>query len=84
MANGRWCRQSLGHSEYAFTPNLYKTFNRGYTDYFANGVRKNIASVDTPKALGEYVGKVKEIRRDSFNVAGTAAFANGDGLCFFV
>ena len=82
-SNGRWCRQSLGHSEYAFTPNLYKTFNRGYTDYFANGVRKNIASVDTPKALGEYVGKVKEIRRDSFNVAGTAAFANGDGLCFF-
>ena len=24
----------------------------------------------------------KEMRRDSFNVAGTAAFANGDGLCF--
>ncbi len=28
------------------------------------------------------MGKVKELRRDSFNVAGTAAFANGDGLCF--
>lgn len=82
-SNGRWCRQSLGHSEYTFTPNLRKTFNRGFTDYFATGIRTNIASVDTPKAMGEYVGKVKEIRRDSFNVAGTAAFANGDGLCFF-
>ena len=82
-SNGRWCRQSLGHCEYAFTPNLRKTFNRGFTDYFATGVRTNISSVDTPKALGEFVGKVKEIRRDSFNVAGTAAFANGDGLCFF-
>lgn len=25
---------------------------------------------------------MKELRRDSFNVAGTATFANGDGLCF--
>ena len=33
--------------------------------------------------MGEYVGYVKEIRRGSFNVAGTAMFANGDGLCFF-
>ena len=32
--------------------------------------------------MGEYVGYVKEIRNNSFNVAGTAAFANGDGLCF--
>ena len=32
--------------------------------------------------MGEYVGKVKEIRGNSFNVAGTATFANGDGLCF--
>ena len=82
-ADGRWCRQALGRCDYTFTPNLRKTFNRGFTDYFVSGVRKNIASVDTPKAMGEYVGKVKEIRRDSFNVAGTAAFANGDGLCFF-
>lgn len=32
--------------------------------------------------MGEYVGKVKEIRGNSFNVVGTASFANGDGLCF--
>ena len=47
-----------------------------------NGRQPNIASFDTPKAVGEFVGKVKEIRHDSFNVAGTASFANGDGLCF--
>ena len=82
-SSGRWCRQSLGRCEYTFTPNLRKTFNRGFTNYFATDVRANIASVDTPKAMGEFVGKVKEIRRDSFNVAGTASFANGDGLCFF-
>ena len=75
-------RSSLGHVRYNFTPDLKKTFNRGYTDYFAEGRHPDIFSPDTPKALGEYVGHVKELRRDSFNVAGTATFANGDGLCF--
>ncbi len=79
----RYRRSSLGHCRYTFTPNLQRTFNRGYTTYFANGRRPDIASFDTPKAVGEFVGTVKELRRDSFNVAGTASFANGDGLCFF-
>ena len=89
----RYCRASRGHCTYTFMPNLKKTFNRGYTNYFLHvhrqpdgsieGRRPDIFSPDTPKALGEYVGKVKELRRNSFNVAGTATFANGDGLCFF-
>ena len=84
-----YCRASQGHCTYTFTPNLNKTFNRGFTNYFLHGrqpdrhqVRTDIFSPDTPKAMGEYVGYVKEMRRDSFNVAGTASFANGDGLCF--
>ena len=87
-----YCRASLGRCSYAFTPNLQKTFNRGFTTYFLpcrrsengalSGRQADIFSPDTPKAIGEYVGSVKELRRDSFNVAGTASFANGDGLCF--
>ena len=77
-----YCRASKGRCEYTFTPNLKRTFNRGYTAYFVNGRQPDIASFDTPKAVGEFVGRVKEIRHDSFNVAGTASFANGDGLCF--
>lgn len=77
-----YCRASLGRVTYYFEPDLKKTFNRGYTDYFLHRRQPYIYSPDTPKALGEYVGKVKEIRRGSFNVAGTASFANGDGLCF--
>ena len=78
----QYCRASKGHCTYTFTPNLNRTFNRGYTTYFVNGRQPDIASFDTPKAVGEFVGRVKEIRHDSFNVAGTASFANGDGLCF--
>jgi len=79
----RYCRSSVGECSYTFTPDLRKTFNRGYTTYFLHGRQPGIASFDTPKAVGEYVGTVKELRPDSFNVAGVASFANGDGLCFY-
>lgn len=78
----KYCRASQGHCDYTFTPDLNRTFNRGYTTYFLHGRQPHIASFDTPKAIGEFVGTVKEIRGDSFNVAGVASFANGDGLCF--
>ena len=79
----RYCRASRGRCTYTFRPDLAKTFNRGYTTYFLNGRQPGIASFDTPKAMGEMVGTVKELRGLSFNVAGIASFANGDGLCFF-
>lgn len=78
----RYSRASLGRCSYSFTPNLAKTFNRGFTTYFAEGRQPDISSPDTPKALGEYVGKVKEIREPWFTVAGLSSFSNGDGLCF--
>ncbi|MDD7318207.1 MAG: U32 family peptidase [Prevotella sp.] len=81
-SGGRLARASLGAVEYFFTPNLHKTFNRGFTDYFINGRSADISSPDTPKAIGEYVGKVKEIIGSRIIVAGTSSFANGDGLCY--
>lgn len=84
-SRGMYRRASWGRVEHSFTPDLKKSFNRGYTDYFLHGRHEGIASFFTPKAIGEYVGKVKEIRQGrmpSFNVASTAAFVNGDGLCY--
>ena len=75
-------RASFGKCDTLFEPNLKKSFNRGFTDYFLHGRHSAFASFYTPKAMGEFVGKVKETRGNSFNVAGTATFANGDGLCF--
>ena len=75
-------RASRGHCTYMFSPSLEKTFNRGYTHYFLDGRQTDVASFDTPKAIGEFVGTVKEVRKPWFTVAGTASFANGDGLCF--
>ena len=78
----RYKRASHGSVGYSFKPNLQKTFNRGFTQYFLKGRQPDIFSPDTPKAIGEYVGRVKELRGASLTVAGTAVFANGDGLCF--
>ena len=78
----QYCRSSRGECRYSFIPDLKRTFNRGYTTYFLHGRKPDIASMDTPKAMGAFVGTVKEMRHDSFNVAGVASFANGDGLCF--
>ena len=78
----KYRRSSSGECRYTFTPDLRKTFNRGYTTYFLHGRQPDIVSFDTPKAMGEFVGTVKELRGDSFNVAGISSFANGDGLCF--
>ena len=78
----KYQRASLGHCTYSFRPNLKKTFNRGFTTYFLHGRQPDIYSPDTPKAMGEFVGTVKELRGKYFTVAGTARFANGDGLCY--
>ena len=76
-------RASMGRCSYSFLPDIHKSFNRGFTTYFADGRCANQASFLTPKSIGEYVGKVKEIRGNSFNVSSVTSFANGDGMCFF-
>ena len=75
-------RASNGVVELKFRPDVSKSFNRGFTSYFLYGRNDRIFSFDTPKAMGEEVGKVKEIRHNSFTVAGLKPFVNGDGLCF--
>lgn len=78
-----YLRASSGHSTYTFTPDINKSFNRGYTDYFLNGRKTNIWSVDSPKSIGEPVGKVTEVTTRFFKLNSNLTLANGDGLCFF-
>ena len=75
-------RASQGVSTYTFTPQLDKSFNRGFTDYFITGKRSEVYSFATPKAMGEPVGHVKEVGRGYVAVSSAKSFHNGDGLCF--
>ena len=76
-------RSSFGTSTYTFTPDLSRSFSRGYTDYFLSGRTNDLASPDTPKSRGREVGQVKEVRNGCIIVSSTEVFSNGDGLCFF-
>jgi putative protease len=76
-------RSSSGTVRLSFEPNLGKTFNRGFTDYGLTGTASSIASIDTPKSIGEYVGKVARVEESSFILEGAHDPHNADGICFF-
>lgn len=78
----KYVRASMGQVELKFQPDVNKSFNRGFTSYFLYGRNERIFSFDTPKAMGEEMGIVKEVYPNCFTVAGLKPFANGDGLCF--
>ena len=77
-----YVRASSGTCRYSFVPQLDKSFSRGFTHYFLEGRGEEVASFDTPKSLGEEMGKLKEQRGGWLSVAGVKPFHNGDGVCF--
>jgi len=84
-SDGRYVRSSCGRSESTFTPDLDRTFNRGYTSYFLRKPER-MASLDTPKWAGVEVGRATsafDTRRRSFKARLSQPLANGDGLGYF-
>lgn len=82
MRRKEFHKASSGTCKYSFSPDLAKSFNRGFTHYFLEGRQRDIAQFNTPKAMGEEMGCVKEVRGNQVVVAGVKPFSNGDGLCF--
>ncbi|MCL2886243.1 MAG: U32 family peptidase [Betaproteobacteria bacterium] len=77
-----YVRASSGQSTLTFTPRPDKTFNRGYTDYFAGGRQDDIGAFDSPAFVGEPVGEVTALGDGWLEIASAETFHNGDGLCF--
>jgi len=75
-------RASSGHSVVSFTPDVNKSFNRGFTDYFLHGRNADIWSPNTPKSIGELMGQVRIAGRGFITLTGNNPFHNGDGLCY--
>ena len=61
-----------------FNPDINKVFNRGYTDYFLGG-RKKCYNFETPKFIGEKVGKVTKVAKNYFET--NAELNPQDGIC---
>jgi len=81
--NPEFTRASSGTSTFTFEPQPEKTFNRGYTDYFANERQDDIGAFDSPAFVGELIGEVVEIGDNWFTVNAEKPFNNGDGICFY-
>ena len=75
-------RASVGESITDFTPNPSKSFTRGESTYFFEGKHSGVASFDTPKAIGERIGRVVQIARQGFRLDVAHSLAAGDGICF--
>lgn len=70
-SEGKYKRSSFGSVVRTFTPDVSKSFNRSFTTHFLGSSSPHeIASLNTPKSLGETIKDVSLLN-------------NGDGISFF-
>ena len=72
---------SSGKSTYPYTPDVEKSFNRGFTDYFLNG-RSDCFNFVSPKSRGKYLGRVLKVNKNNFLIKTGMDISAQDGLCF--
>lgn len=87
-SNNQYSRSSIGKTDINFTPDVERSFNRGFTSFNIEGKKDKIGNLDTAKAIGKYIGKVAEINLSGRNhhfiqISTKEEIVNGDGLCFF-
>jgi putative protease len=77
-----YVKASSGRTFYNFEPQMDRSFNRGYTDYFVNQRKEKIGNWETPKSQGQYIGKVLESKANGYIIENGDLLHNGDGLYF--
>ena len=75
-------RSSVGRSSIEFEPNASRTFTRGAGEYFFDGKCRGVASFDTPKAMGEKIGKITKVGHRGIFLNRKHDLTTGDGICF--
>ncbi len=84
---GCYRRASQGRCTTTFTPDVTKSFNRGFTDYFLRSPRpaSPLAGMLTPKDSGTVIGTVTGRRGQAWQLSlrPGVTLGNGDGLCYF-
>ena len=80
--NENFTKASSGRTIFNFDPQMDRSFNRGYTDYFVNKRTEKIGSWESPKSKGQYIGKVTDITPKGYFIENADQLNNGDGLYF--
>ncbi|MCR4829646.1 MAG: U32 family peptidase [Bacteroidales bacterium] len=77
------CRAaSAGHTTLFFKPDLERTFNRGFTDYFLVK-RQPMASPATQKSMGKRFAAAQKCHGETLEISASETPTAGDGLCYF-
>ena len=79
---------SHGRCRFSFKPDPMLSFNRGTSDYFIHGRKRQngqveIAEYRSPKPIGIDAGKITKIGLNYVEVSSPLSFNNGDGVSFF-
>ena len=80
--NENFVKASSGRTIFNFEPQMDRSFNRGYTDYFVNKRKEKIGSWESPKSKGQFIGKVTEVTPKGYFIENAEELNNGDGLYF--
>ena len=75
-------KSSFGEIITDFNPDLSKVFNRSFTKY--NIEKSDINSIDTPKNKGEFIGTVKSVFKNGFEISNSKKLNQNDGICAFI
>lgn len=76
-------KSSFGKITYHFTPNPVKTFYRGKTEYFPSENKNELQQWNTPKSVGQFIGKVEAKKYNYLIIETNEVLNNGDGFLFF-
>lgn len=82
-----YVRSSYGQVSFRFTPNPFKSFNRGFTDYQfelpnPENPKVHVVNIHSPKSQGEFLGEVDVSSVRSWQLRTQIDIANGDGLLY--
>lgn len=82
ILDGHYVKASSGKVQFSFTPDVSRTFNRGYTIHNLEGRTEKTGSFLTQKSLGKKISRVTTVGPNWFKLDGEE-LVNGDGICFF-
>lgn len=81
QSHGSYIRASFGRIDLSYQPDLNKSFNRGYSDYFLKAQRQDWLAL-APNSLGEKIGQIRAVQSGKYQIEGATVLKPGDGLVF--
>lgn len=85
-SDGAYVRASSGEVSLSLQPDVERSFNRRFTNYFLDGRPANgqkMSSLDSPKWIGNKVATVIRANGNRIEVNAIEKLSNGDGLGYF-